>query len=89
MNTVATRYIEITAARYLKNYEIEFEFNDQHKKTVNFEPFLKKAKNPMLKKYLDLVLFKNFTLRDGDIDWNDYELCFPIADIYKGKLNKK
>jgi hypothetical protein len=27
-----------------------------------------------------------FTLRDGDLDWNDYELCFPIADIYEGHL---
>jgi hypothetical protein len=40
----------------------------------------------MLKKYLDLTVFKNFTLRDGDIDWNDYELCFPISDIYEGHL---
>ena len=86
MNTVATRYIKMTAVRYLKNYQIEFEFDDQTKKIIDFEGFLKQAKNPMLKKYLDLTVFKNFTLRDGDIDWNDYELCFPIADIYEGHL---
>jgi hypothetical protein len=79
-------YLEITAARYLKNYQIEFEFNDESKTIIDFEPFLKQAKNPMLKKYLDLNQFKNFTVRDGDIDWNDYELCFPIADIYEGHL---
>ena len=86
MNTVATRTIKIIAARYLKDYQIEFEFDDQTKKVIDFEGFLKKAKNPMLKKYLDVAVFKNFTLRDGDIDWNDYELCFPIADIYEGDL---
>jgi hypothetical protein len=86
MNTIATAYIEITAARYLNKYKIEFEFNDNSKTAVDFEPFLKHAKNPMLKKYLDLKQFKNFTVRDGDIDWNDYELCFPIADIYEGHL---
>ena len=86
MNTVATRYIKMTAARYLQDYQIEFEFDDQTKKIIDFEGFLKQAKNPMLKKYLDLTVFKNFTLRDGDIDWNDYELCFPIADIYEGNL---
>jgi hypothetical protein len=79
-------YIEITRARYLKNYQIEFEFNDETKTIIDFEPFLKQAKNPMLKKYLDLNQFKNFTVRDGDIDWNDYDLCFPIADIYEGHL---
>ena len=82
MNAVATCYLEITAAHYLKDYKIEFEFNDETQTIVDFEPFLKHAKNPMLKKYLDLKEFKNFTVRDGDIDWNDYELCFPIADIY-------
>jgi len=76
----------ITAARYLKNYQIAFDFNDETQTIVDFEPFLKQAKNPMLKKYLDLNQFKNFTVRDGDIDWNDYELCFPIADIYAGHL---
>jgi hypothetical protein len=86
MNAVATVYLEITQARYLQDYKIEFEFNDETQTIIDFEPFLKKAKNPMLKKYLDLNQFKNFTLRDGDIDWNDYELCFPIADIYEGHL---
>lgn len=86
MNTIATRTIQIIAARYLKNYQIEFEFDDQTKKVVDFENFLNQVKNPMIKKYLDLTVFKNFTLRDGDIDWNDYELCFPIADIYEGDL---
>lgn len=86
MNTVVTRYIEITTARYLNQYKIEFEFNDECKTIVDFEPFLNQAKNPMLKKYLDINQFKNFTVRDGDIDWNDYELCFPIADIYEGHL---
>ena len=87
MNTVATRYIEIINARYLQDYQIEFYFNDQTKKVINFEPFLRKAKNPMIKKYLDLNVFKNFTLREGDIDWNDYEFCFPIIDIYEGNLS--
>jgi hypothetical protein len=86
MNAVINRYIEIINAQYLNNYKIEFEFNDHSKKIVDFETFLNRAKNPTLKKYLDKTLFKNFTLRDGDIDWNDYELCFPIADLYDGSI---
>lgn len=86
MNAVDIAYIEITKARYLKDYQIEFEFNDETKTIIDFEPFLKQAKNPMLGKYLDLNHFKNFTVRDGDVDWNDYELCFPIADIYEAHL---
>jgi hypothetical protein len=86
MNAVITRYIEIIDARYLNNYQIEFTFNYQTKRIVDFENFLRQAKNPMLQKYLNLALFKNFTLRDGDIDWQDYDLCFPIADLYQGRI---
>jgi hypothetical protein len=86
MGTVANCTIEINNARYLDNYRIEFEFHDSTKKVVDFEEFLKHAKNPMLKKYLDLDTFKNFALSNGDIDWNDYELCFPIADLYDGHI---
>lgn len=86
MNAVASCTIEINNARYLNNYRIEFEFHDHTKKVVDFEIFLKNAKNPMIKKYLDLDTFKNFSLRDGDIDWNDYDLCFPIADLYEGHI---
>jgi len=24
--------------------------------------------------------------RYGDIVWNDYELCFPILDLYEGNI---
>ena len=34
MNTVATRYIKMTAAHYLQDYQIEFEFDDQTKKII-------------------------------------------------------
>ena len=86
MNAVINNIIEITQAHYLTGYKIEFEFHDQTKKIIDFESFLTQAKNPMIKKYLNLEIFKHFTLRDGDIDWNDYELCFPIANIYDGQL---
>ena len=40
----------------------------------------------MTKKYLVKKNFKNFQLEYGDIVWNDFELCFPIWDLYKGKI---
>ena len=52
-----------------------------------FEPFLKKAYNPMITKYLDIDEFKNFSLYYGNIIWNDHEMCFPINNIYNGKIN--
>ena len=40
----------------------------------------------MIKKYLNPDEFKKFTIEYGDLTWNDYDLCFPIADLYEGKI---
>lgn len=78
--------ISIISAEYLGDYKIRFEFSDGSQKTIDFEGFLQKAKNPMTKKYLNQKDFKNFQLDQGDIMWNDYEMCFPIWDIYNGNI---
>jgi hypothetical protein len=53
---------------------------------IDFASFLKNAKNPMTKKYLDKKLFKEYSIEYGDIIWNDYEMCFPIWDLHEGKI---
>ncbi len=78
--------ISILAAQYKNNYKIDLLFSDQKSLVIDFEPFLKNSKNPMIKKYLDIDEFKKFKLEFGDITWNDYELCFPIWDLYEGKI---
>lgn len=74
--------ISIKKAEYIDDYQIKLYFNDDKIKTVDFGNFLNNAKNPMSKKFLDKDLFKNFRIINGDIIWNDYELCFPIWDLY-------
>lgn len=78
--------ISIQKAEYLGGYKISLEFSDGTQKTVDFEQFLRSAKNPMTAKYLDKKLFSSFEIEYGDISWNDYEMCFPIWDLYEGKL---
>ena len=78
--------ISIDKAIYLKEYKIEFIFSDNSRKIIDFENFLNRAKNPMIVKYRDLDIFKNFSIEYGDIIWNDFELCFPVWDLHEGKL---
>lgn len=78
--------LSITNAEYLGNYNIRIKFSDGEIRAVDFGDFLKKARNPMTKKYLDESLFKKYSILYGDLVWNDYELCFPIYDLYQGKL---
>lgn len=81
--------IEIDNAIYLGNYIIEIYFNDGVSKEVDFKPFLSCSIHPAIKNYLDETKFKQFEIRNGNLNWNDYDLIFPIADLYQGTLLKK
>jgi hypothetical protein len=82
-----TEMFEIKGAKYVEEYKIRLKFNDGKEKIVDFGPFLLSARNPMTRKYRDIKQFKKFRVRYGDLDWNDMELCFPIADLYRGKIS--
>jgi len=78
--------VSIQKAEYLGEYRINFQFSDGIEKTIDFWEFLKKAKNPMTKKYQDKQLFQSYSIEYGDIIWNDYEMCFPIWDLHEGQI---
>jgi len=40
----------------------------------------------MTQKFLDQSLFQNFSLENGDVQWNEYELCFPIWDLRECRI---
>jgi len=80
------KYIEITEATYVAGYKLRLVFNDGKKRVMDFAPFLRLAQNPMLTQYRQLKKFKSFHLDYGDLMWGDYEMIFPIMDLYRGKL---
>jgi len=79
-----SKLISIEKAKYIDNYRISLLFNDGKKKIVDFKNFILKSQHPDIKKYQDINLFKNFNLEYGELEWNDYDLAFPIYDLYKG-----
>jgi hypothetical protein len=79
--------IAVTQAMYLEKYRIRFTFSDESERTIDFGGFLNHAKNPMTRQFLDKSLFCAFKIEFGDIVWNDYELCFPIRDLYEGNVH--
>jgi hypothetical protein len=78
--------VDTTAAEYAGGYRLRLTFSDDTTRTVDFEPFLRKSHNPMIRKYLDPEEFAAFSVQYGDLVWHDYDLCFPIADLYEGRL---
>jgi hypothetical protein len=78
--------LKINSAKYLSDYAIRIRFSDGKEKLVDFKPFLSKSLHPSIKKYLDENKFSNFSLTDGNLNWNDYDLIFPISDLYNGQI---
>jgi hypothetical protein len=79
--------VQIEAVRYTVGYKLCVQFDDGHESTVDFGPFLRGSAHPSIRAYLDLKRFKNFTVEEGMLHWNDFDLVFPMADLYEGRVN--
>lgn len=78
--------IKIEKAVYLNNYRLEVSFNDGTMQVIDLNEFLTRSSNPKTRKYLNKNFFRKFKIVLGDLVWGDYEMCFPIAHLYEGKI---
>jgi hypothetical protein len=78
--------INVVSAEYSGAYKISIKFSDGTKQIVDFNKFLSNSKHPEIRKYLDEELFRSFDIVGGNLNWNDYELIFPVADLYDGQI---
>lgn len=81
------KVVQIVAVRYISGHKLGIRFSDGHVSTMDFEPFLEGSSHPSIRAYLDLKRFKKFTLEDGILHWNDFDLVFPMADLYAGRIS--
>jgi Protein of unknown function (DUF2442) len=86
MTTSEDRVIEIVGAEQVSGYKLKLYFGDGEERLIDFEPFLRSSRNPMIREYLEPEKFANFKLEYGDLVWDDYGLCFPIADLYENRI---
>ena len=86
MTEVMDQIIDIHQVDYIEKYKLKITFSDGKEQIVDFGPFLKKSKHPDIQKYLEIEKFKKFSIIEGYLDWNDYELCFPTIDLYRGQI---
>ena len=87
MKVIDETFLSIQSASHVDGYKIKLSFENGVVRTVDFFEFLEKSKNPHIRQYLNMEKFKAFSIDNGDIQWNDYDLCFPIHQLYEGKIN--
>jgi hypothetical protein len=78
--------LNITSAEQIGDYVLRLTFDDKKIQTINFKPFLSLSRHPDIQAYLDPAKFRAFRVEYGELLWGDYDLCFPIADLYLNRL---
>jgi hypothetical protein len=85
-NDLQVDLLVIKSAKYIGDFAIRIFFSNGVNCLVDFKPFLESSLHPSIRKYLDEKKFKNFDLVDGNLNWNDYDLIFPIDNLYEGRI---
>lgn len=81
-----TEVISVISAEFVGDFRINVKFNNRTTIIVDFKPFLENSLHPAIRKYLDEKLFREFKIVDGNLNWNDYDLVFPVEDLLEGKI---
>jgi hypothetical protein len=80
--------ISVSNATYIDGYKLEVEFTDNKKSVVDFGAFFNAHSHPQYNKYRKAENFKRFKIENGNIVWGkDWDMIFPVYDLYKGKIN--
>lgn len=80
--------INIVSVTQAGPYLLHLDFDDGSVQDVDFGPFLSQAHHPEIRAFLDLARFATFRLEHGELIWGDYELCFPVMDLYANQIVK-
>ena len=83
----ASKTIKINEAKYLDGYRLSLLFSDGKNQVIDFGPFLQKSTHPEVRKFLTVKYFKAFELTGGDLMWGDFDLIFPIMDLYHARID--
>jgi hypothetical protein len=83
---VMQRQINIVSAVPAGDYRLRLAFDDGTEQTVDFLPFLSRSHHPDIRAFLEQQRFLGYRVEHGDLIWGDYDLCFPILDLYYNRI---
>ncbi|MBC7446655.1 MAG: DUF2442 domain-containing protein [Hymenobacteraceae bacterium] len=83
----SSQYVRVESAQLVAPYTLAITFNTGETRTVDFGPFLRASHHPAVRAYLDEARFQEFEVVGGNLNWHDYDLIFPVADLYAGSIS--
>ncbi len=73
-------------AKHVTSHILDVEFSNGESRIVDFAPFIFSAGHPDYERYKTEAGFLTFKIEDGNLNWDDYTMIFPVEDLYSGKL---
>ena len=80
------KVINMVAAKLIGEYRLHLVFDDDKEQIIDFKPFLCRSLHPDIRQWLDPKRFSSFRIEYGELVWGDYELCFPLIDLYRNDI---
>ena len=68
---------------------LKIEFGDGHVAHVDFAPFILSSGHPDYEKYKSIKEFVKFEVIDGNLNWDDYTMIFPVEDLYRNNIGRR
>jgi hypothetical protein len=78
--------INITSVEKIAQYQLRLVFDDGTVREVDFKDFLAQSHHPDIRAYLEESKFDAYHLEFGELVWGDFDLCFPIIDLYHNRI---
>ena len=80
------KVFDIVAAKLIGDSRLHLVFDDAKEQIIDFKPFLCRSLHPDIRQWLDPKRFSSFRIEYGELVWGDYELCFPLIDLYRNDI---
>ena len=84
MSLAEGKSVDVVTVAQAAAYTLRLRFSDGHESIVDFGPFLRLSLNPQTRQFLDRAKFSSYALKDGNVVWGDYNMCFSIEQLYMG-----
>ena len=82
------KILSILRAEYVKGHTLRLFFSDRRVVEVDFTEFIRLSALPDVKRYWPVKKFRTFRIEHGDLIWGDFEMLFPIGDLYRNAINR-
>jgi len=78
--------INVVAAEIVGDLQLRIRFDVGTEQTVDFRPFLTASPHPDIRAWASPERFSQFRVENGELLCGDYELCFPVMDLYPDRI---